>query len=68
LQGAHNIFVERLWRTLKQEAIYYYRPETILELEKCIHEFVVWYNDERKHQSLDYKTPRSVYTQKAIIN
>ncbi len=58
-----NIFVERLWRTLKQEAIYYYRPETILELEKCIHEFVVWYNEERLHQSLNYKTPSSVYTQ-----
>lgn len=63
-----NIFVERLWRTLKQEAIYYYRPETILELEKCIHEFVVWYNEERKHQSLNYKTPRSVYAQEFIIH
>lgn len=63
-----NIFVERLWRTLKQEAIYYYRPETIQELEKCIHEFVAWYNEERKHQSLNYKTPSSVYTQGAIIH
>lgn len=58
-----NIFVERLWRTLKQEAIYYYRPETITELEKCIHEFVSWYNDDRLHQSLNYITPKSAYTQ-----
>lgn len=58
-----NIFVERLWRTLKQEVIYYYRPETIIELEKYIHEFVSWYNEERKHQSLNYKTPKSIYMQ-----
>ena len=61
-----NIYVERLWRTLKQESIYYYRPETILELEECINEFVVWYNDKRLHQSLGYKTPESVYTQSLI--
>ena len=56
-----NIVVERLWRTLKQEAIYYYRPETISDLDKCINEFVLWYNNERLHQSLDYKTPKHVY-------
>ncbi len=61
-----NIYVERLWRTLKQEAIYHYRPETVLELERCIHEFVSWYNEERLHQSLNYKTPRSVYIQNNI--
>ena len=53
-----NIFVERLWRTLKQEAIYYYRPETIQELEKCIHEFVAWYNEERKHQAVFIRKER----------
>jgi putative transposase len=63
-----NIFVERLWRTLKQEAIYYYRPDTIPELEKCIHEFVFWYNEERLHQSLNYKTPKNIYTQSCTIH
>ena len=58
-----NIFVERLWRTLKQESIYYYRPETITELEKCIADFVPWYNDKRLHQSLNYKTPAFMYLQ-----
>ena len=56
-----NIFVERLWRTLKQESIYYYRPETIQELELCLKNFVLWYNNERVHQSLKYKTPAAVY-------
>jgi len=56
-----NIIIERLWRTLKQEVIYYYRPETIKELEKYLQDFVVWYNNHRLHQSLQYKTPTSVY-------
>lgn len=56
-----NIFVERLWRTVKQEAVYFYRPETIPELEKCLNNFVGWYNDKRLHQSLNYKTPAFVY-------
>jgi putative transposase len=56
-----NIFVERLWRTLKQEVIYYYRTETVAALEKCIEEFVPWYNNERLHQSLRYSTPKSIY-------
>ena len=56
-----NIFVERLWRTIKQEAVYYYCPETVDDLEKCLEEFVFWYNNHRLHQSLDYKTPAEVY-------
>jgi putative transposase len=56
-----NIYVERLWRTLKQEAIYYYKPGTIRELEQCLGNFVLWYNNERVHQALSYKTPAFVY-------
>ena len=56
-----NIYVERLWRTLKQEAIYYYRPETVNELWSCLKKFVQWYNTQRLHQSLNYYTPESVY-------
>lgn len=63
-----NIFVERLWRTLKQESIYYYRPETLVELERCIDDFVNWYNNIRLHQSLSYKTPSSVYNNGNMLN
>jgi len=56
-----NIFVERLWRTVKQEAVYFYRPETIPDLEKCLSDFVLWYNNKRLHQSLSYRTPSAVY-------
>lgn len=56
-----NIIVERLWRTLKQEAIYYYRPETVGELEQVLNNFVLWYNNDRVHQALKYKTPATLY-------
>ena len=62
-----NIFVERLWRTLKQESIYYYRPGNIRELEKCINDFVPWYNNDRIHQSLNYKTPKYIYNAGRIL-
>lgn len=52
-----NIFVERLWRTLKQEAIYYYRPNSIRDLNLIINDFVAWYNYRRRHQTLHYKVP-----------
>jgi putative transposase len=58
-----NIRIERFWRTLKQEAIYYYRPETIGSLVSCIDEFIPWYNQTRKHQALAYKTPAELYNQ-----
>lgn len=62
-----NIFVERLWRTLKQEAIYYYRPETVKDLRFCLNNFVSWYNHERLHQSLNYQTPASIYHENGVL-
>lgn len=56
-----NIIMERFWRTLKQEAIYFMRPENIVELERVVGDFVCWYNNTRLHQSLGYKTPLAVY-------
>jgi putative transposase len=62
-----NIYVERLWRTLKQEAVYYYRPETAKDLELCLNNFVYWYNNQRLHQSLNYQTPAIIYAGGMII-
>lgn len=56
-----NILMERFWRTVKQEDVYYQRYETVVEARRCLGEFIVWYNYERLHQSLDYKTPYQVY-------
>lgn len=58
-----NIFVERLWRSVKYEEVYLkdYRhaPEAITGLSR----YFEFYNGERLHQSLDYKTPLAVYRQ-----
>lgn len=56
-----NIFIERFWRSLKQEKIYRVDLETVKEAKKAIEEYMTFYNTQRPHQSLDYKTPHEVY-------
>ena len=56
-----NIFVERLWRSLKHEDVYLKGYETISELLIGLTEYFVFYNTERMHQSLNYTTPAVVY-------
>lgn len=56
-----NIFVERLWRSLKYELIYLMELTTVAETRKHIRNYFEFYNNERPHQSLNYKTPREVY-------
>lgn len=56
-----NIFVERLWRSLKYELIYLYDYKTIRDVERAIHDYFYFYNNERPHQSLKYQTPSAIY-------
>ena len=56
-----NVFVERLWRTLKYEYIYLHDHATPRALQVGLASFLPFYNEERFHSSLDYKTPISVY-------
>lgn len=56
-----NIFVERLWRNVKYEDIYLKGYANIMELVPGLTEYFLFYNDERGHQSLGYKTPAVVY-------
>ena len=56
-----NIFIERLWRTVKYEHIYLYRYETVPELLAGLTSYFYFYNHERFHQSLDYCTPAEVH-------
>ena len=57
-----NIFVERLWRSLKYEFVYLYEFKSVQELYLGLLEYFGFYNNERLHQSLDYAVPASVYT------
>ena len=61
-----NIFVERLWRSVKQEEVYLHDYMTVLEAEQRINKYFEFYNKKRRHQSLDYETPFDVY-QKGIL-
>lgn len=56
-----NIFVERLWRTVKYENIYLNVYENGVDLYKGLRKYFEFYNSVRKHQSLNYETPISVF-------
>ena len=56
-----NVFVERLWRSVKYEDIYLRGYEAVPELQRGLLRYFAFYNDERLHQSLDYRTPAAVY-------
>jgi len=56
-----NIFIERLWRTVKYEDIYLKNYATVTELDQGLERYFRFYNNERFHQSLDYRTPVQVY-------
>ena len=58
-----NIFIERLWRTLKYERIYLKAYETGAELLKDLINWFTHYNEKRKHSSLDKRTPNEAYFQ-----
>jgi len=56
-----NIFVERLWRSVKYEEVYLKDYQTVSEARSSLKQYFQFYNHERYHQSLDYKTPVAVY-------
>lgn len=56
-----NIFVERLWRNVKYEDIYLNGYASMPELMLGLTNYFVFYNGERPHQALDYRTPNMVY-------
>jgi putative transposase len=60
-----NIFIERLWKSVKYECVYLHAFEDGVQLYNGLQQYFNFYNHERIHQSLDYKTPASVYRQAA---
>jgi len=58
-----NVFVERLWRTVKYEDIYLRGYEAVPQLWQGLGRYFPYYNEERLHQALDYRTPAQVYQQ-----
>ena len=56
-----NVYVERLWRSLKQEEVYRRAYETVVEAGKGIADYLRYFNEERPHQGLDNRTPDDVF-------
>ena len=58
-----NVFVERLWRTVKYEEVFLkdYRTMKMNEVYRSLKDFIKFYNQERLHQALDYKSPEYIY-------
>jgi putative transposase len=56
-----NVFVERLWRTVKYEEVYLRAYETVSEARASISRYLGFYNSRRPHSSLDSQTPDQAY-------
>ncbi len=63
-----NIFIERLWRTVKYEHIFLWRFDSVSELKASLKLYFEKYNQKRLHKSLDYKTPDEVYYKKGVAD
>jgi Integrase core domain. len=59
-----NIFIERLWKTVKYEHIYLKVPEDGIQLYEGLKAYFSFYNSQRPHQSLGYQTPQTWYQKK----
>jgi len=56
-----NVFIERLWRSVKYEEVYIKEYDSVTELVQSLKRYFNFYNFERQHQSLDGKTPAELY-------
>jgi putative transposase len=61
-----NVFNERLWRTIKYEEVYLNDYGSPREARLQLGHYITFYNHERMHQALDYRTPAEVYYQKGV--
>jgi putative transposase len=57
-----DVFVERLWRSVKYEDVYLKGYETVRQLRAGLMRYFGFYNTQRRHQALDYRTPAEVYS------
>ncbi len=61
-----NVFVERLWRSVKYEDLYLNSYETVPHLYRGLTDYFLFYNEERPHQGLDNQVPADLYLGKEM--
>ena len=57
-----NIFIERLWRSLKYEEVFLKAYDSVAEARRGIGSWLSFYNEERPHQAMEYRTPFEVHS------
>lgn len=60
-RATDNIYIERFWRTIKYEHIYIRPSTTVKELMSGVEWYISWYNNERRHSSIEQQCPMVVY-------
>jgi putative transposase len=63
-----NIFVERLWRSVKYEEVYLHHYQMVSEARSGLARYFLFYNRERLHESLGYQTPYEVYVKEQVTS
>ena len=63
-----NVFVERLWRSLKYEDLYVKSYETVPQLYQGLSDYFVFYNQERPHQGLEDRLPADFYFKRRTLS
>ncbi len=58
-----NIYMERLWRSIKYELVYLHDIQTMAQARELLDKYITFYNNERPHQSLNYQAPMEVYNE-----
>jgi putative transposase len=61
-----NVYIERLWRTIKYELTYLHSFDTVTQVREALVDFIEFYNQRRFHQALNYHTPDEVFTKGVI--
>ena len=61
-----NVFIERLWRSVKYENIYLNDYQSVSELTQGLYDYFVFYNTERPHSALDGQTPAEVHQRSQV--
>ena len=64
-RATDNIFIERFWRTLKQDYVYLHPAESGTELYKGLRGYIIYYNNQKSHQGIGRITPAKLYHQAA---
>jgi len=63
-----NIFVERLWRSVKYEEVYLHQYQTVHDARNGLTNYFIFYNMDRLHESLGYRTPYEIYVKERVNN